>query len=219
MKTVLHVDSSPRRLDNENSGWNSISRRLARNIVDSIKERVDDEFIFIYRNLADCPPSFITNDWIAAVFTPNDKRSQSQIDLLAESDLYIKEVRDADIIVLSSPMYNYGLPAILKAWFDQIIRINETFTFDLSRGDFPLEPILSGKKLILCTSSGEFGFEPGGMREMMNHLGPHVKTMSKYLGVDYFFEIKSEYQEFGDKRHKKSLESALEYATQLGKTI
>ncbi len=50
-------------------------------------------------------------------------------------------------------MYNYGMPAALKAWFDQIIRINKTFTFDLARGDFPLEPIMSGKTLVLLTSS------------------------------------------------------------------
>jgi len=105
-------------------------------------------------------------------------------------------------------MYNYGMPAALKAWFDQVVRINKTFSFDLARGDFPLEPIMSGKKLVLITSSGEFGFEIGGIREKMNHLGPHVETLGKYLGVEEFYEIKSEYQEFADERHIKSFNDA-----------
>ena len=67
---------------------------------------------------------------------------------------------------------------------------------------------MSGKILVLISSSGEFGFEIGGIREKMNHLGPHIEVLGKYLGVEDFYEIKSEYQEFGDERHAKSLEDA-----------
>ena len=127
----------------------------------------------------------------------------------------IDELDQADIIVMSSSMYNYGMPAALKAWFDQVIRIHKTFTFDLARGDFPLEPIMSGKTLVLITSSGEFGFEIGGIREKMNHLGPHVQTVSHYLGVETFHEIKAEYQEFNDDRHRQSVASAHKTAAEL----
>lgn len=109
-------------------------------------------------------------------------------------------------------MYNYGMPAVLKAWFDQIMRVGKTFTFDLARGDFPIEPVLSGKTLVLLTSSGEFGFGVGvgvgGVREHMNHLSPHIQALTKYLGVDQFYEIGSEYQEFADDRHTASVEKA-----------
>jgi len=64
---------------------------------------------------------------------------------------------------------------------------------------------MSGKKLILISSSGEFGFEIGGIREKMSYLGPYVETVGKYLGMEYFYEIKSDYQEFADERHEKSL--------------
>ena len=112
-------------------------------------------------------------------------------------------------VLISSPMYNYGMPAVLKAWFDQVIRVNKTFSFDLARGDFPLEPMMSGKTLVLISSSGEFGFEVGGIREKMNHLGPHIEVLGKYLGVEAFYEIQSEYQEFDDARHEKSVKDAL----------
>jgi FMN-dependent NADH-azoreductase len=54
-------------------------------------------------------------------------------------------------------MHNYGMPAVLKAWFDQVVRIQKSFTFDLARGDRPLEPILSGKTLVALNSCGQFG--------------------------------------------------------------
>ncbi|MEZ8306930.1 FMN-dependent NADH-azoreductase [Vibrio splendidus] len=204
MRTILKIDTSARRTDNEIEGYNSISKTLSTSFIDkwitiNSKDKV------IYRDLGLNPPDFISQDWIAAVFTPEEKRTLVQKALLFLSDTLIDELKRADIIVISSPMYNYGMPAVLKAWFDQVVRINKTFTFDLKRGDFPIEPIMSGKTLVLISSSGEFGFEVGGVREAMNHLAPHVKTLSKYLGVDEFHEIASEYQEFSDERHKQSL--------------
>jgi FMN-dependent NADH-azoreductase len=207
MMNILHIDTSARRIDNDVQAYNSISKTLAANFVDKCLT-LNSECKVIYRDLGVNPPEFISQNWIAAVFTPEDKKTDEQKSLLSLSDTLIDEVDQADIIVISSPMYNYGMPAVLKAWFDQVVRINKTFSFDLARGDFPLEPIMSGKKLVLITSSGEFGFEIGGIREKMNHLGPHVETLGKYLGVEEFYEIKSEYQEFGDERHTKSFNDA-----------
>lgn len=195
-------------MDNETQSYNSISKTLAAHFIDKWRSSNKEDKV-IYRDLGLNPPEFISQDWIAAVFTPDERKTAEQKSLLKLSDTLIDEVDQADIIVISSPMYNYGMPAALKSWFDQVIRINKTFSFDLARGDFPLEPIMSGKKLVFLSSSGEFGFEIGGIREKMNHLGPHVETLGKYLGVDDFYEIKSEYQEFGDERHTKSFNEAL----------
>ncbi|MCF6440754.1 NAD(P)H-dependent oxidoreductase [Pseudoalteromonas luteoviolacea] len=207
MYSILHIDSSIRRRVNDNPNHDSISKRLAHSFIDSLKENSSIKS-YQYRDVGMNPPPFTDQDWLGAVFTPQQRRSEQQRQKLAISDQLIQEVKVADIIVISSPMYNYGMPAQLKAWFDQIVRIHETFSFDLNRGDFPLEPILSGKSLVLITSCGEFGFEKGGVREAMNHLAPHIKTLSKYLGCEQVFEIASEYQEFADLRHQNSLEAA-----------
>lgn len=217
MKNILHIDSSVRSTTNDNPGYNSLSKQLASHFVQSWLTKTQANIT--YRDVGSQPPAFINQDWIGAVFTPEENRSQAQRQQLALSDTLIEEVVQADIIVMSSPMYNYGMPAQLKAWFDQVIRINKTFSFDLARGDTPLSPTLSGKTLVLITSSGEFGFEKGGMREHMNHLGPHVKTLSKYLGVEHFFEVKSEYQEFADDRHKASFEAAMTRAEHLAHSL
>ena len=218
MTVILHVDSSVRALANDNPGHDSISKKLARKFISQIKKETSiDEYI--YRDIGANPPRFINQDWIGAVFTPESKRSPAQQQILAQSDELIAEVEKADLIVISSPMYNYGMPAQLKAWFDQIIRINKTFDFDLARGDRPLEPLLSGKKLVIITSSGEFGFGKGGINETSSHLVPHLRTLSKYLGVADIYEIASEYQEFADHRHEQSLQMAESKANELASML
>lgn len=207
MTTILHLDTSARTLDKSRSKHNSISRTLADSFREQWQKKISETEV-IYRDLGANPPDFISESWISAVFTPDEQRTTEQNALLSLSDELIDEVIKADIILLSTPMYNYGMPAVLKAWFDQVIRVNKTFTFDLSRGDFPLEPILSGKTMVLIASCGEFGFHVGGVREKMNHLGPHVEVASQYLGIEKFYEIRSEYQEFDDQRHIKSLNYA-----------
>jgi len=162
----------------------------------------------LYRDVGRNPPPFIDEDFIAASFTPTDERTVEMRAKLTISDELIDELEAADLIVLATPMYNYGMPAQLKAWVDQVIRINRTFTFDLGRGDWPLAPVLGGKTLVLLTSSGEFGFDPGGVRGSMDHLATHIATLAGYLGVAATHNVAVEYQEFGDQRHELSLARA-----------
>lgn len=203
MTTILQLNASAR-------GERSLSRKLSSHFVSEWIARYPNDLV-IERDVGRNAPSPVSEEWIASAFTPHDDRTKQQRELLAVSDKLIAEVADADIILIGTPMYNYGMPSSLKAWFDQVIRINKTFSFDLERGDNPLEPIFSGKTLVILTSTGEFGFEPGGVRAHMNHLVPHIKTCSFYLGVngdDSIHHVGIEYQEFGDERHRKSIDDA-----------
>ena len=200
MATVLHINASVR---NERS----LSRKLSQAFVDAwLAHRSGDKVL--RRNVGLQPPPFVTESWIAAAFTRPDARSPAMAAELALSDMYLDELEQADVIVMGTPMYNYGMPAHLKAWFDQVIRVGRTFSFDLARGDWPLEPVLGGKTLVLLTSSGEFGFEVGGVRESWNHLGAHIQTCAHYLGVSETHHVGIEYQEFGDERHERSIGDA-----------
>jgi FMN-dependent NADH-azoreductase len=199
--TILHIDASVR-------GSTSLSRKLSRTFVEAwLSARPDDTVL--RRDVGLDPPPFVTETWIAAAFTRPDDRTDIMRRALAASDRYISELERADLIVIGTPMYNYGMPAQLKAWIDQVIRVDRTFSFDLARGDWPLQPILKGKDLVLLTSSGEFGFEPGGVRETMNHLDTHIRTCSHYLGVAHTHHIGISYQEFGGTRHEQSVANAL----------
>lgn len=200
MITILRLDVSARTK-------RSLTRGLSQRFIDEwLKQRPSDEIV--QRDIGLQPPPAVSEDWIAAAFTPEEKRTKGQQAVLELSDILIDEVERADIILLAVPMYNYGMPSALKAWFDQVIRVNKTFSFDLARGDEPLEPTLSGKHLVILSSRSEFGFEPGGVREHKNHLEPHIRTCSKYLGVVEDHLIAIEYQEFGDERHSRSVENA-----------
>lgn len=200
MTTLLHLDASAR-------GDRSLSRALSKAFVETWLAREPDANV-IARDVGRDPPPFLNEAWVAAAFTPEDARTPQQKAELALSDELIGELAAADVIVMGTPMYNYGMPAQLKSWFDKIIRIGKTFSFDLARGDFPLEPILSGKTLVVLSSRGEFGFGPGGVRADMNQLDPHIRTCSHYLGVESIHTIAIDYQEFGDARHKRSIAEA-----------
>ncbi len=199
MTTILRVDSSARTT-------RSLTRELADAFVNAWRLLSPDAQVIV-RDVGAAPPPIVSEAWIAAAFA-GDERTAEQQELLDLSDKFIDEIEVADLIVIAAPMYNYGMPAALKAWFDQVVRIDRTFSFDLLRGDQPLEPILSGKTLIVLSSSGEFGFETGGVNEHAGHLLPHIRTCSKYLGVEVLEHIGIEYQEFGDTRHEASRTAA-----------
>ncbi|MBO9199405.1 MULTISPECIES: FMN-dependent NADH-azoreductase [Niastella] len=194
----------------------SLTRKLSASFLHILKTRFERVEI-MELDLVKCPPPFITPDWIAGAFSKAELTEQQQM-ALNRSDEYIRQIEAADLIIIGTPMYNYGMPAVLKAWFDQIARINKTFSFDLSRGDFPIEPVLHGKKLVLFTSSGEFDFQKGGEREAFDHLVPHIKSCAHYLGVineNDLYHIGIEYQEFKDKRHESSKNEAFARITTL----
>lgn len=198
---LLHVQSSAgmdRSLTRQLSG--AFLARLKKSLPAIAIEELD---------LVKTPPPFITPEWIRDAFSKNGTTAHSAH--LARSNQYIEQVAWADVILIATPMYNYGMPAVLKAWFDQVARINKTFSFDLSRGDHPIEPILKGKTMVLVTACGEFGFEPGGVRAMHDHLVPHLKSCAHYLGVDATkdcYHLGIEYQEFKDDRHTRSTNEA-----------
>jgi FMN-dependent NADH-azoreductase len=200
MTTLLHIDASPR-------GGRSVSRKLSKAFVEEWLAHEPGAAI-ISRDIGHNPPPFITEAWVAAAFTAPDERTAAQHDELRLSDELIDELERANVIVIGAPMHNYGMPSALKSWFDKVIRIGKTFTFDLARGDFPLEPIMSGKTLVVLSSRGEFGFGPGGVREHMNHLETHIFTCAHYLGVQESHLIAVDYQEFNDERHRQSVADA-----------
>lgn len=200
MTTLLHIDASPR-------GERSLTRRLSQHFVDTwLASRPGDRVIV--RDVGRQPPPFIDEAWIAAAFTAPDERTAQQRDALRVSDELIDELVAADVVVLGVPMHNYGMPAALKAWLDNVMRIGRTFTFDLARGDFPIEPVLAGKTLVVTSSRGEFGFAPGGVRAAKNQLDPHLAAVGSYLGVAASHTIAIEYQEFRDTRHEASVAQA-----------
>ncbi|HAD86499.1 MAG TPA: ACP phosphodiesterase [Rhodospirillaceae bacterium] len=211
MSNILRIDASVRQA-------RSLTRMMSDLFLKKWRETGSIPNV-IRRDVGLNPPPAISEDWVAAAFTPLEQRSPEQCALLKTSDGFIEEVEQADIILIATPMYNYGMPAALKAWVDQVVRVGKTFTFDLARGDRPLEPIFSGKTLVLLTASGEFGFGRGELNEGADHLVPHLRTISKYLGADDIHHVGIEYQEFGDHRFDGSKADAIREVEHLARDL
>lgn len=203
MPTLLRIDASAQLEDR------SLTRHLTSLFTQSFLAEAPETKV-ITRDVGLSPIPAIDHKFIHAAFTPPEEREPWMDERLALSDELVDEVIAADIVVLGAPMYNYGMPTALKGWIDHIARIGRTFSFDLARGDTPIEPILSGKQLVVLSSRGEFGFEPGGVRAHLNALDPALAACAHYFGVAQadIDTIAIEYQEFKDARHDASVESA-----------
>lgn len=203
MPTLLRIDASAQLEER------SLTRHLTR-IFTQIFLAEAPEAQVIVRDVGLNPIPAIDHEFIHAAFAPPEGREPWMDARLALSNELIEEVVAADIIILGAPMYNYGMPTALKGWIDQVARIGKTFSFDLARGDTPIEPILSGKRLVVLSSRGEFGFAPGGVRAHLNALDPALAACAHYLGVAtrHIETVAIEYQEFKDDRHKASVEMA-----------
>jgi FMN-dependent NADH-azoreductase len=101
------------------------------------------------RDLADNVP-FVDDAWIGANFTPEESRGADQHDVLAYSDALVSELRDADVIVMGVPIYNFSIPAVLKASIDMIARARLTFRYS----DNGPVGLLRDKKAYIVVASG-----------------------------------------------------------------
>lgn len=203
MPTLLQIDASAQLEER------SLTRHLTGLFTQNFLAQAPDTKV-ITRDVGLNPIPAIDHKFIHAAFTPPEDREPWMNERLALSDELVEEVAAADILVMGAPMYNYGMPTALKGWIDHVARIGKTFSFDLARGDTPIEPILSGKRLVVLSSRGEFGFAPGGPRAHLNALDPALAACAHYFGVAQadIETIAIEYQEFKDARHEASVETA-----------
>ena len=124
------------------------------------------------RNLNQDIP-FIDAHWVSANFTKKEQRSTDQVEKLALSDRLIAELDQADHIVLTTPMYNFGIPATLKAWIDHICRAGVTFQYT---SDGPAGLLRDRKVDIVVTTGGAPLFSPvdfvsGYLTQVFNFIG------------------------------------------------
>ena len=137
---ILEVSASGRRKG-------SVSRMLSADLVEALEDRHGD-IELTRRDLSRGMP-FVDDAWIEANFTAPEERSAAQRAALAESDALVEELRQADVLVIGSPIYNFGIPAALKAWVDMIARARRTFRYT-ENGP---EGLLEGKKAYLVIGS------------------------------------------------------------------
>ena len=140
-RTILRIDSSMRR-------QKSVSRMLADEMVAALGARKPGMTV-VTRDLAS-GIGIVNSAWIEAERTSEENRTSDQRALLAQSDALVAELQAADDIVIATPIYNFSVPAALKAWIDLICRDKITFVYenDTPRG------LLSNKRATVIVTSG-----------------------------------------------------------------
>lgn len=141
MTNILYITASIRSED-------SISNRIGRTVLDSLNS--DGSASVTTRDLAANDLPFVSAERFAANLTPAAERTPEQAELAAIADTLIGELQAADTIVIASPVYNFGVPASLKAWADLVARAGTTFKYT-ENGPAGL---LEGRRAILAIASG-----------------------------------------------------------------
>ncbi|MCF7221461.1 FMN-dependent NADH-azoreductase [Marilutibacter chinensis] len=209
MIRLLHLDASARPGRRGVDPHGSYSRALSHRFVSRWRATRPDDPVR-YRDLGAAPPRLVDHDWIRAEFTPHDRRDAQMHARLAESNALVDELIDSDLLVIGAPLYNFGMPAPLKAWVDSIVRIGRTVVFDPSRGDDPYVPLLIDRprRVVVLSSRGGHGMDAGGPLAHMNHLEPHLRTALGFIGIHDVRCVAVENEEFGGERLAASVAAA-----------
>ncbi|GAA4339237.1 NAD(P)H-dependent oxidoreductase [Variovorax defluvii] len=209
MTTLLHIDASARPGRSGTDPHGSHTRRLSARFVERWRAaRPEDRIDRL--DVGRVPPSPVSGDWVHAAFTPPAARAAWMKAALAESDRLVDQLIAADLIVVGLPMYNFGVPAPFKAYIDNIVRVGRTFGFDRARGEQPYWPMLAdaGKRLVLLSARGDFGYGQGQRLAHLNHVEASVRSVFGYIGISEVHELAVEYDEFKDARLAQSLAQA-----------
>lgn len=167
MTKLLVVETSPR-------GDHSISRNLTRRFVANWQDTHPDGEVVI-RDLMETDLPFVNAPWLQAYFTPPDQQSPEMKAVLQLSDTLVAELMAADHLVIATPVYNYNVPAALKAWVDHIVRKGMTLGHD-GQG------LLTGKKATVLMASGGV-YAEGSPIQDRDIATQYLRLILKVIGI------------------------------------
>lgn len=170
MKKILHVISSPR-------NGASYSIQLGNAIVDKIKAEYPGSTVKEV-NLAKKHFPHLEEAHLASFFTPPEARTPELQEAVRHSDEAIRDVMEADILVIGTPLYNFSIPSGLKAWLDHIVRSGVTFSYGGGKGP---EGLVKGKKAYIAMASG--GVYSEGPMQSYDFVVPYLKWILGFIGI------------------------------------
>lgn len=180
MTTVLHINSSARTNGHANQLTDAFVREWAAKHPD---HRI------VQRNLTVEPIPHLAEETINAFFTPAEQRTDAQREAVRVSDELVAELFAADVVVIGVPMYNFGIPSTLKAYFDHIARAGTTFRYT-SNG---AEGLVKGKKVYIVAARG--GVYSGTPADTQTE---YLKTFLGFIGIEDVSFIYAEGLNMGD---------------------
>jgi FMN-dependent NADH-azoreductase len=191
MKTILQINTS---LFSEQGH----SSQLAQRFVQTWQSRNPDNRLIV-RDLAQNPVPHLTAERFQAFLTPVAERTTEQQTVAAGSDTLIDELRQADVVVLGLPMYNFGIPSTLKAYFDHISRAGVTFRYS----ETGAVGLLDDKPVYILATRG--GFYQGTPKDTAT---PYVRDFLNLIGIHDIHFIYAEGLNLGQEQLDLSLAEA-----------
>ena len=167
MTTLLQINAS---INNDNGQ----SSQLANQFVAAFRARIPEAKIVVRNVAAADPVPHLNAERFGAFITQAEARNAAQHAVVAYSDALINELKQADVIVLGLPMYNFGVPSQLKAYFDHIARAGVTFTYT----DKGPKGLLTGKKVyVFAARGGRYAGTP------LDTQTSYVRDFLRFLGM------------------------------------
>ena len=192
---IYRIDSSARK-------EGSTSRSLAKKLLDKIQKPKDE---VVYRDLNE-EMVFVSNLTESGMKIKKEDQTEYHKKMFELSDKLVKELKDADVIIISAPIYNYGPPATLKAWSDLVARVGETFRF---KTDGRREGLLKNKHAYLVITSG--GTK---LNSSEDFLTPWLKFILNFFGIEKVHIISADQMALD---YEKSIKTAKEQIEDLFK--
>lgn len=169
MKKILHIVSSPR-------GGDSYSIRLAEAIIEKLQLAHPGSTVKTI-DLGHQHFPHLEEAQLTSFFTPADKHTSLEREAIRHSNEAVADVREADILVIGAPTYNFSIPSALKAWIDHIVRAGVTFKYD-EKGP---QGLVQGKKVYIAVSSG--GIYSEGPMKQMDFNEPYLRFILGFIGL------------------------------------
>jgi len=196
MTTILHIQCGA-------NLKSSVTRQIGQLVTEALQAR-DPSARVIRRDLVADPPPHLSPAFVAAMFS-----EATTGDEFALSNQLIEDLFASDVFVIEAPMYNFGIPSALKAWFDHVVRVRKTFRTT----ETGAEGMLEGKQAILVLGSG-FVYSDGPFK-VMDFVEPYLRAMLGFIGVTDLETIRIEYLNMGPEKAARSIAQAKQRVSQL----
>ncbi|MFW0736011.1 FMN-dependent NADH-azoreductase [Flavobacterium sp. T12S277] len=154
----------------------SFSNKLSNAVLEKLVKEYPQSTVQTF-DLSKTPLPYLDELQLSAFYTPADAYSDSQSEAIKLSDDAVSDLLEADIIVIGVPIYNFGIPALLKGWIDQVARAGRTFSYD-ENGP---KGLVTGKKVFLSVASGAVFSE--GPYKSYDFAEPYLRVVLGFLGI------------------------------------
>lgn len=187
-------------------GEASVSNTLAASFSEQLRAAHPASRIVV-RDVGRNPIPHLTEETVAGIRA--EATTPAEIAARDLSDALIAEVKEADLLVIASPMYNFGISSTLKAWFDHVLRPRVAFYYD-AEGPHGL---LEGRKVVVIESQAGL-YEPGSPADSQE---PHLRQMLGFAGLTDVTFVRANRLAFGTEMAAASITEATEQLAALAR--